>query len=155
MMLPCLFAALAGGLTVLLCAPAALAEIRELPVPTATIYPNDIITSAEITARKFQTTARSMVGIATSRSEIVGRQARRRLAAGKPIPLSAVSVPLAVKRGALVTASYSDAGLLISTSLIALQDGVEGDIIDARNTASGAVVRARVKSDGTLAVSGE
>ena len=127
-------------------------EVRELPVPAATIYPNDLITNALITERRFHVTVKSVVGYATDRGDLVGKQARRRLVAGKPIPLSAITIPLAVKRGAMVAATYNEDGFAISGSLIALQDGAEGDVIDARNSSTGVVVRATVRGDGTLAV---
>jgi flagella basal body P-ring formation protein FlgA len=146
-----LFAALA----ILAQAPQALAEIRGLPVPAATIYPGDTISSALLVERQFRVTAASIAGIATNRAVVIGKQPRRRLLAGKPIPLAALGAPVVVRRGAAVSASYMDLGLSISASLVALRDGVAGDMIDARNAASGVIVRAVVRPDGTLQVSGE
>ena len=133
----------------------AAADIRDLPVPSVTIYPNDIISGSLLVDRRFHVTATSVVGFATSWAGIVGMQSRRRLSAGKPIPLAALSIPVAVRRGAMVSARYSELGFSISASLIALQDGAAGDVIDAKNTASGVLVRALVRPDGTLHVSGE
>jgi flagella basal body P-ring formation protein FlgA len=128
------------------------ADVRALPVPAATIYPNDIITNAFVTERRFRVTERSVAGFATRRSELVGMQARRRLLAGKPVPLAALGMAQIVKRGAIVSAHYDGEGLSILTTLIALQDGAEGDLIDARNSESGVVVRAMVRGDGSLTV---
>ncbi len=133
----------------------AAAEIRDLPVPAVTIYPNDIISGTLLVERRFRVTSTSLVGFATSRAGIVGKQTRRRLSAGKPIPLSALGTPLAVRRGATVSASYFEQGFSISTLLVALQDGSVGDVIDARNTSSGTLVRALVQSDGSVVVGGE
>jgi len=60
-----------------------------------------------------------------------------------------------VRRGMSIAAAYQEDGFTISTFLIALQDGSSGDVINARNAASGAIVRALVRSDGTLLVTGE
>ena len=131
----------------------ATAEIRGLPVPAKTIPRNAIIASDQVTDRRFKVTATSIGGFATERSELIGKQARRRLPAGKPVPLAALAEPVAVRRGAAVSATYREDGFSISTSLIALRDGAAGETIDARNAATGNIVRATVRADGTLAVS--
>ena len=135
--------------------PQALADVRELPVPTATIYPNDIITGSLLAERWFRVTSTSVAGFATDRTGLIGKQARRRLVAGKPVPLSALGTPVAVRRGAIVSAGYSEPGFSISVSLVAMQDGTAGDVITAKNAATGALVRAVVQSDGSLLVAGE
>jgi flagella basal body P-ring formation protein FlgA len=94
------------------------------------------------------------MGFATATSEIVGKQARRRLVAGKPIPLSSLLPPFAVRRGASIAAIYEEDGFAIATTLIALQDGVVGDVIDARNAVSGTIVQGVIAADGTLALEG-
>lgn len=132
----------------------AVAVERDLPVPAQTIYPNEIISEAKLVTRRFMTTDHSVLGYVTASAEIIGKQARRRLAAGKPILLSAFSEPVVIRRGALVTAAYNEDGFSISTTLVALQDGVAGDVIEARNGSSGIVIKAVVKPDGTLALDG-
>ncbi len=109
----------------------------------------------DLMERQFKTTPRSLLGIATKPDEIAGKEARRPLQAGKPIPLSALMKPLAVRRGSKVAASYSEAGLSISTQLLALEDGSVGDHISLRNMATGAVVNAEILANGALVVRGE
>lgn len=129
--------------------------IRTLPVPAETIYPGQAITAAQLTGRKFQTTANSLNGIATDESEITGQEALRRLPAGKPIPLSALHAAMTVKRGATAVASYDDAGLSISMPVTILQDGAAGDVIDARNMSTGALIKVVVLADGGVKVGTE
>ena len=129
--------------------------IRSLPVPTDTIYPGEVITADRLTERQFQTTAQSATGVATSSDEVIGRETRRRLLPGKPITLGGLGVPLAVKRGMPAIAFYREEGFSISTPVIALSDGVEGDVIDVRATETGAVIKVQVLADGELAVLGE
>ena len=129
--------------------------IRLLPVPASTILAGQVISPGDLTQRKFQTTPRSLSGVATESNEITGKEARRRLLAGRPIPLSALAKPLAVKRGSKVTASYVEAGLSISTQLLALEDGGVGDMISLRNTSTGMIVSAEILVDGGIAVKGE
>jgi flagella basal body P-ring formation protein FlgA len=129
--------------------------IRLLPVPASTIPAGQVISSDDLTLRKFQTTPRSLSGVATETSEITGKEARRRLLAGRPVPLSALMKPLAVKRGSKVTASYVEDGLSISTQLLALEDGGVGDMISLRNTSTGVIVNAEILLDGGIAVTSE
>lgn len=141
-----------------LAAPASAEEsggIRLLPVPADSIAAGEVITADDLTQRRFKTTPRSLSGIATERGEIAGKEARRPLQAGRPIPLSALIKPLAVRQGEKVTASYEDAGLSISTELLALEDGSTGDVISLRNMTTGIVVRAEVLAGGRLAVRSE
>ena len=60
-----------------------------------------------------------------------------------------------MKRGAAALAFYREDGFSISTPVIALSDGVEGDVIDARATETGAVIKVQVLAGGELAVLGE
>lgn len=129
--------------------------VRALPVPASDIAAGQVIKSTDLTERRFHTTSRSLSGIATNSSEIEGKEARRKLQAGKPIPLSSLTRPISVRRGMKVAASYEEAGLFISTQLVALEDGGKGDIISLRNAATGAVVSAEIRDDGAIAVRGE
>ncbi len=137
------------------CAPSAAADVRALPVPNVTIHVNDVITAALVIERNFRVTTTSIAGFATDRGAIIGKQARRTLVAGKPIPLLALGAAIAIRRGATISAVYNDEGFSITASLIALQDGSAGDTIEARNNASGIQVNATVQSDGTVLVSSE
>ena len=129
--------------------------IRALPVPTEPIFPGEVITDDKLTERQFQTTAQSVAGFAIEREQIIGKEAHRRFIAGMPIALGGLGTPLAVKRGAAALAFYREDGLSISTPVIALADGAEGDVIDARATETGAVIKVRVLAGGELAVLGE
>lgn len=148
-----------AALSLLICTGAfhhALASgIRSLPVPTGTIYPGKTIDASQLTQRQFQTTANSLMGIATEAGEITGKEARHRLPAGKPIPLSALQTPLAVRRGATAVASFEDAGLAISSPVTILEDGAAGDMIDARNPSTGAIIKVVVLPNGGVTVVAE
>ena len=151
---------LAAFLALQFAAPGALATgggtvVRTLPVPRETLFPGDVLTSDKLTERQFQTTSQSVQGIATSSSEVLGKETRRRLTAGMPIALGGLGVPLAVKRGMAAVALYRDEGFSISTSVIVLDDGAEGDVINARALETGATIKVQVLPGGELAVLGE
>ena len=128
------------------------AEVRELPVPTQTISPRHVIKDGDLVYRKFRTTDASIRGIALDTDQIVGLQARRRLVAGRPVPLAALGKAILVERGKRSSAIFEIDGLSISANLITLEEGSVGDVISARNPETGTVVRATVSPDGTLRV---
>jgi flagella basal body P-ring formation protein FlgA len=130
-------------------------SIRSLPVPTTTIYPGEVIEADHLTSRKFQTTAQSLSGIATDEQQILGKETRRRLIAGRPVSLAALTKPVTIRRGAAGIAFYREDGFSISTPVIALEDGSSGDIINVRATANGSVIQVEVRSNGELAVLAE
>ena len=130
-------------------------SIRALPVPVETILPGEIITADRLTERQFKTTPRSLAGVATRATEVVGRETRRRLLAGTPINLAGLSEPFAVKRGAISSAIYREDGFSISTQVVVLADGTEGEIIDARATDTGTIIKVEVLPGGELQVVGE
>ena len=105
-------------------------SVRSLPVPTATIYPGEVIEADHLTSRRFQTTPQSLSGVATEEEQIIGKETRRRLIAGRPISLAALAKPVTIRRGAPGVAFYREDGFSISTPVIALEDGSSGDIID-------------------------
>ncbi|MEI6536048.1 MAG: flagellar basal body P-ring formation chaperone FlgA [Verrucomicrobiaceae bacterium] len=128
---------------------------RFLPVPKETIYPGEVVTSDRLTDREFMTTSQSLAGVATSAADIVGKETRRRLVVGMPVLLGGLGVPLAIRRGTSTTAYFRDDSFTISTQVIALSDGAEGDVIDARSLEAGAVIKVTVLAGGELSVLGE
>ena len=140
------------AMCVVVSATAARAEIRDLPVPLSTIYPNVVITEELLKLRKFRTTATSLAGIATDSSQLIGKTSSQRLVAGRPIPLRALREPVTVRRGSRVAVTFVGSGVEISASMIALKDGATGDAIDVRNPETGATVLAIIQADGTLTV---
>jgi flagellar basal body P-ring formation protein FlgA len=92
---------------------------------------------------------------ALSRSELIGKVARRTLLPGRAIPLRAVDNPRVVRNGAEVQMVYVEGDLTIVTSGAALQDGGIGEVIKIRNSDSGVTVVGTVRADGTVRVNGE
>ncbi len=135
-------------------ASAMASEVRDLPVPVATIYPDSVIASRDLRLRTFKTSPGSLTGIAVSLTEIAGKQARRRLVAGKPIPVAALAEPQVVRKGEQVSAVFTEEGLSIIATVSALENGSAGDTIRARNAATGVIVSGVVQLDGTVRVDG-
>ena len=140
------FAALAFG-------EPAFAEASAAPAPKAVIYPGDLIGDDMLADLPFVPDGDGGP-FALTRSDLIGKLAKRTLLPGQPIPLRAIGAPRAVRNGAEVKLIYIDGDLTIVTSGSALQDGVVGDVVKCRNNDSGVTVSGHVQPDGAVRVSG-
>ncbi|MBZ0260967.1 MAG: flagellar basal body P-ring formation chaperone FlgA [Hyphomicrobiales bacterium] len=151
----CCFLSLAAWLAAWLLAPAtAFAEMRAIPVPAAVVYAGDQIVQGILVDRQFSVPDAAAKNYVLLRRQVEGLYAKRTLLPGKPIPLAYVKLKDSVVQGVLTKATFEMNGLVISTFLIPLQSGVEGELIDARNPEYGRTVKALVKADGSLQVGG-
>jgi flagella basal body P-ring formation protein FlgA len=122
----------------------------ELPVPTATLYPGDVIGNDQIVGRAFvaHTVARSAVY--SDRQALIGKVVKRTLLPGQPIPLNGVREPYVVTQGKTALVVFEAGDLTITASATALQNGSIGDVVTLRNVDSGATIRGTIASDGTI-----
>ena len=133
---------------------AAIAEMRDIPVPAAVVYAGDQIVQGMLVDKQFSVPDAAAKNYVLLRRQVEGLYAKRTLLPGKPIPLAYVKLKDSVVQGVLTKATFEMNGLVISTFLIPLQSGVEGQLIDARNPEYGRTIKALVKSDGSLQVGG-
>ncbi len=139
-------------LMILTCGPLR-AEERLLPVARMTIYPGDHINDGLIEERAFSLNAIPAGVAIESRDQLIGKVARRTLLPGKPISPAAVDNPKIVVIGAEVKIIFSEDGLEIVASGMAMQAGAVGDRIRVRNQDSGLIVSGRILYDGSVRVS--
>lgn len=71
--------------------------------------------------------------IVLTAAEAVGREAERRLGAGRPIRQSDLRSPRLVRKGEVVTVLYQGRGIEISAQARVLEDGAEGERVRAVN----------------------
>lgn len=147
------FAILLAGAILLSVSPAADAGVRALPVAAAPMRPGEVISAKHLRLREFHTTARSLEGIATSESQLIGKQLRRRLRPGYPISLAAIGDVVVVKRGGRLMGIFTQDGLEVLSPLIALEDGTVGATISGRNPETNVIVTGVVDAGGLLRVS--
>lgn len=126
-----------------------------LPVPSVTIFPGDVIQDAMLKEQRFLPGTRSLYPIIDARAALVGKVARRTLVPDRLIPTNAVSEPELVTRGSLTTARFNASGLTMTASVVALQSGSLGQVIQVRNVDSGRVISGVVEVDGTVRVGGQ
>lgn len=91
-------------------------------------------------------------GTAGELSQVVGREAKVMLYAGRPITLNDLSDPAVVERNQTVTLVFNRSGLMISTEGRALDRGAAGDLVRALNMSSRSTVHGTVTSDGQILI---
>jgi flagella basal body P-ring formation protein FlgA len=131
------------------------AEMMAVPVLRVTLYPGDVIVDESLTERDVDlgsTTSRP--AFAMTRSDIVGKAARRTLLPGAPIPLSGLVTPKTVAHGAKVRILFVEGALTIIAYGTALQSGGVGDSVSVRNMDSGVTIIGTVQNDGSIRVGG-
>lgn len=143
MLVPVLLAQLQGN---------ACASQQPLPVPAAVVYPGEPVDKAPLVDKLFTVPDKAAASYVLARSQLTGLVAKRPLLPGKPIPLSYLKPRDSILQGTPTKAVYQVQGLTITTTLIPLQAGSTGDLVDARNTEFNTVVKARVMPDGSLQV---
>lgn len=145
--------ALAVALLALLLGAAPLrATELELPVPRVTLYPGDVIADEQLVPRAFIARTVVRAGVVEQREALVGKVARRTLLPGQPIPVGGVRDPYVINQGKSALVVFEAAGLTITTSALALENGGVGDLVTLRNPDSGTVIKGTVAADGTVRV---
>lgn len=133
----------------------ALAELRNLPVLSVTLYPGDAIAATLLIEKRFTGNAKVFAGFVQQAREIEGKYARRTIVAGTPIARAAIKDRDVVYQGVPAAAMLELKGLSITTTLLPLESGAAGQKIRARNPDSGLTVTAIAHEDGTLRVVAE
>ncbi len=85
-------------------------------------------------------------------ADVVGRAARRTLAADAPIRAADFQAPKLVDRNEVVMIVYRTGGLTLTARGRALSSGVEGAIIDVRNLQSKKIVQAEITAPGVVTI---
>jgi flagellar basal body P-ring formation protein FlgA len=131
---------------------AAWADMTEIPVPIVTVQAGEKIYSSSLKMKSFYVSDIAASLFATTKSEIDGRVAKRALLQGKPIALFYLKPIGLVEIGVPTKVTLESNGIAITALLVPVQNGVAGQIIDARNPDSGKVVKVLVTEDGQLQV---
>jgi flagellar basal body P-ring formation protein FlgA len=135
-------------------AASAVADTRGIPVPATVVYAGDQIVQGMLVDKQFTVPDAAVKNYVLLRRQVEGLYAKRTLLPGQPIPLAYLKLKDSVVQGVLTRATFEKNGLVISTYLIPLQSGIEGELIDARNPEYGRTIKALVKADGSLQVGG-
>jgi flagella basal body P-ring formation protein FlgA len=91
-------------------------------------------------------------GAAERVSDVVGREARTTIFAGRPVGPGDLAEPALIERNALVTLVYRTPGLTIEAVGRSMSRAAAGDTIRVLNTGSRIIVTGQVATDGTVNV---
>jgi len=136
------------------CTLAGGGSVVSFPVPTVTIRAGEVLDDEMLMERRLVANQIALRTHYTSRDQVIGKVARRPLAAGAAIPMNALRDAYAFKEGERVVVEYTSGGLRIRGMAIALQPGVIGGSVRARNLDTGVVLNGVVQSDGRVEVGG-
>lgn len=125
----------------------------DVPVMSKGVTLGSIITESDIMSVKTPY-SRVKSGYVTSLGDIVGMQARRRLAGGALIRKSDILKPQVVRQGDNVAITYDKGNIKLRTNGIAQGAGAVGDNIKVKNESTGTVVHGIVKGKNLVEVGG-
>jgi flagellar basal body P-ring formation protein FlgA len=135
-----------------LAASSAQAADAQIPVPSVTIYPGQVIEQSMLTDRALRSQGDVRPGTLSSRDAVVGKVARQTLLPGYPIVTGSVREPHVVTQGDSALVMFRSGTLTITVNGVALQSGGAGDTVTVRNTDSGRTIRGSIGEDGIVHV---
>lgn len=127
-------------------------QAQLMPVPVRPIYPGESLKQSDFSMKLFSVSPALRTAYVFDQNQFVHMEAVRTLARGKPVLLKSIRSAEDVKKGQPTKALYSSDTIVIQGTLVPLSGGSVGEAIDARNPASGGVVRAVIVEGGTLLV---
>ncbi|MFO1038607.1 MAG: flagellar basal body P-ring formation chaperone FlgA [Geminicoccaceae bacterium] len=107
-------------------------DLVDVAVPRQPIERGTIIQGSDLETRRLPA-QRLVAGAVTAADGLIGTQARRRLAAGRPVMARDLDRPVLVRKGQTVTMEYEHGGLVLTTVGQALEAGGAGDQLRVAN----------------------
>lgn len=123
----------------------------QIPVLTRSILPGNLITENDVAWQQMRA-QRVNPTIVSGVTDLIGKEARRPITAGKMIRTTDVAPRMLVKRRDRVTLVVTTNLMRLTAKGLALHDGALGDIIQIRNTVSNRVVEGKVTASGIVEV---
>jgi len=134
-------------LALLLCACMASPLHADILVAARTIPARSVIGPEDILIRD-----QNVLGALSNPDMAIGQEARVALYAGRPIRAGDIQNPAVVERNQLLTLTYRNGGIVISTEGRALDRASPGDVIRVMNLSSRTTVSAQIDATGTAIV---
>lgn len=122
-------------------------------MPAQTIERGETVAAVMLTEKHFYYDPARPLAVLTDPTAAIGKEARRTLPAGKPIPLNAFRSVTLVYRGKPAEARFRMGNLTITATVLPHADAGVGDLVQARNLDSNRIVSGIVGMDGAIEVS--
>ena len=122
-----------------------------VPVPNRRILPGAIIEERDLSSIDLAFERLHAFAV-TDHADLVGKQVRRMLPAGRPVQRQSVMPPMIISRGDRVSIELKHGALKISAKGKAMEDASLGDEIRVVNLSSNRTIYAIAKGDGVVEV---
>lgn len=127
-------------------------RIRKAPVLSRKITRDETITAADITYIDINEKAVER-GIITDANQLIGKGVAKTIFPNRAIMPASITAPKFISRGNTVKTIFKNNLLTIESSAIALEDGLEGDVIRLKNSDSNRIIRGKVTKENTVLIS--
>ncbi len=126
-------------------------SVIEIPVPNRRIRRGEVITNGDVIWKKVR---KDDIGrnIVRDRKTVIGKAARRYLAANDQLMIDDLEAPILVRKGSLVTIHFETANLRLTAKARASEDGALDETIQVVNVRSRKTVEAIVRSPSKVAI---
>ena len=119
-------------------------------VLTRSLKKDEVLSESDVTVRQIRI---NKPGVYASKiSDVVGRSAKKNLPQGEALALNLITDAPIIERGKSVTIVVRDGSLTVKAKGEAMESGALGDVIKVRNTASKAILTAKVVANDTVEV---
>lgn len=129
-------------------------EAQLIPVLISPVNEGEVIAQENITFKKFQK-SRELGKIFKNLDSILGRYAKHKIPADRPLTINDLGLETLISRGQTVKMIFQKDALLIETVGIALEAGGQDELIRVKNLDSSQIVRAKIKDPETVLVGPE
>ena len=123
----------------------------EVPVPARRIMPEEIVQPGDLTLVELPLQRLGRFAVFDA-DELVGKQVRRMLVAGRPVPRQSVIPPIIITRGEKVKIMLDYGGLQLSARGRAMSDAHAGQELRVVNLSSNKSISAIATADGIVKV---
>ena len=123
--------------------------VVSVPVPARRVGRGETLSEADLTDSEMPA---AIIGpeVLTDLADIIGKEARRPLLSGRPVPSASLIEPRAVRKGEKVLISFTDGGLNLSAPGKAMEDGAIGDMVRVINANSNKAITVVVEAEGRV-----
>jgi flagella basal body P-ring formation protein FlgA len=126
-------------------------HMTEVAVPARAIQTGEIIRARDLQIVRLRTDQVGKANLAEA-GQLVGRSARRPLAANQPVRASDLVMPTVITRNAMITVKVASDRMSLSMQAKALDDGAIGDTVRVQNTRSNRIIQGVVTAAGEVTV---